>query len=80
MLSLPLAKLSTAQDAAADETKFSWSHDTQHLMIVVDTFGARGPPSQLLKVVQGTHVRVRAPASTTHCRFKSAHPRTNYLF
>ncbi|KAF2023938.1 hypothetical protein EK21DRAFT_79810 [Setomelanomma holmii] len=57
MLSLPLAKLSTAQDAAPGETKFSWSHDTQNLVVVIDTFGARGPPSQLLKVVQGTHVR-----------------------
>ncbi|KAH8730683.1 hypothetical protein GQ44DRAFT_605862 [Phaeosphaeriaceae sp. PMI808] len=62
MLSLPLAKLSTAQDATLDETKFSWSHDTQNLIMVIDTFGACGP-SQLLKVVQGTQVRVRALTS-----------------
>ncbi|KAH7092935.1 hypothetical protein FB567DRAFT_587394 [Paraphoma chrysanthemicola] len=57
MISLPLAKLSTAQDAAADARSFSWSHDTQHLTVVIDTFGSPSPPSQLLKVVQGTHVR-----------------------
>jgi hypothetical protein len=64
MLSLPLAKLSSAQDVTVEETKFNWSHDTQNLIVVVDTYGASGPPSQLLKVVQGTQVRVRAPLST----------------
>jgi hypothetical protein len=60
MLSLPLAKLSSAQDVTVEETKFNWSHDTQNLVVVIDTYGASGPPSQLLKVVQGTQVRVRA--------------------
>jgi len=63
MLSLPLAKLSSAQDAAPEENKFSWSHETHNLVVVIDTYGASGPPSQLLKVVQGTQVRVRASAS-----------------
>ncbi|KAF2830586.1 hypothetical protein CC86DRAFT_402619 [Ophiobolus disseminans] len=57
MLSLPLAKLSSAQDAAPEESKFIWSHETQNLVVVIDTYGATGPPSQLLKVVQGTQVR-----------------------
>lgn len=60
MLSLPLAKLSTAQDAGLDENKFSWTHETQNLIMVIDTYGARAPSSRLLKVVQGTQVRVRA--------------------
>jgi hypothetical protein len=59
MLSLPLAKLSTAPDAGPDDTKFDWRHDTQDLVAVIDTYGSYGQPSQLLKVVQGTHVRVR---------------------
>lgn len=63
MLTLPLAKLSTAQDAAPEESKFTWSHDTQDLVVVIDTYGASGPPAQLLKVVQGTQVRVRASTS-----------------
>ena len=62
MLTLPLAKLSSAQDAAPEENKFTWSHDSHNLVVVIDTYGATGPPSQLLKVVQGTQVRVRGPA------------------
>jgi hypothetical protein len=68
MISLPLAKLSTAQDTAVDATKFDWSHETQNLTVVIDSFGARGTSGQLLKVVQGTRVLVRAtscPALTT---------------
>jgi hypothetical protein len=68
MISLPLAKLSTAQDTAVDATKFNWSHETQNLTVVIDSFGARGTSGQLLKVVQGTRVLVRAstcPALTT---------------
>jgi hypothetical protein len=64
MLSFPLAKLSTAQDVDADATKFSWSHDSHDLVAIIDGYGARGPPSQLLKVVQGTQIRVRAPDSS----------------
>jgi hypothetical protein len=60
MLSLPLAKISTAQDAALDETKFTWSHETQDLTLVIQGYGANGSPSQLLKVAQGTQIRVRA--------------------
>jgi hypothetical protein len=60
MLSLPLAKLSAAQDATLDETKFSWTHETQDLTLVIQGYGANGSPSQLLKVAQGTQIRVRA--------------------
>jgi hypothetical protein len=60
MISLQLAKLSTAQDASLHETKFSWSHETQDLVLVFQNYGANGSPSQLLKVTQGTQVRVRA--------------------
>lgn len=63
MISLPLAKLSTAPDASPEETKFDWKHDTQDLVAVIDTYGSYGQPSQLLKVVQGTHVRVRAASA-----------------
>lgn len=59
MLSLSLAKLSTAQDADSETSKLNWSHNTQDLFMVIDTFGARGPISQLLKVVQSTQVLVR---------------------
>lgn len=57
MLSLPLAKLSTAQDAAVEDTKFSWTHATQDLIVVFDSYGAS---SELLKVVQGNAILVRA--------------------
>jgi hypothetical protein len=60
MISLPLAKLSTARDATADETKFQWNHETQDLVVVFDNFGAHTSTSQLFKVVQGTQIRVRA--------------------
>lgn len=63
MLTLPLAKLSTAEDGGSEGGKFSWKHDAHNLVVVIDTYGASGPPSQLLKVVQGTQVRVRASAS-----------------
>jgi hypothetical protein len=59
MITLPLAKISEARDAALDERKFTWTHQTQELMVVFDNYG-HGTSSQLLKVVQGTHVRVRA--------------------
>ncbi|KAH7396676.1 hypothetical protein DE146DRAFT_678412 [Phaeosphaeria sp. MPI-PUGE-AT-0046c] len=57
MISLPLAKISTAQDASLETTNFVWTHETQGLMVVLDDFGAHRPPAQLLKVVQGTQVR-----------------------
>jgi hypothetical protein len=60
MISLPLAKLSTAQDTTVDATKFTWSHQTQDLTVVVDSFGALGTSGQPLKLVQGTRVLVRA--------------------
>lgn len=59
MLSLPLAKLSTATNDSVDGKKLIWKHDTQNLIFVIDTYGARGVPSQLIKVVQGTQVLVR---------------------
>jgi hypothetical protein len=63
MITLSLAKISEAQDAALNETKFTWTHQTQDLVVVLDNYGAHGTSSQLLKVVQGTHVRVRASAA-----------------
>lgn len=59
MLSLPLASLSTAQDADANEQKFSWQKETHDLTFVIDSFGGRGS-TQLIKIVQGTRIRVRA--------------------
>ncbi|KAF1938819.1 hypothetical protein EJ02DRAFT_353707 [Clathrospora elynae] len=56
MLSLPLAKLSWAQDTDPNEQKFGWQHETHDLTFVLDSYGARAS-SQLLKVVQGTQVR-----------------------
>lgn len=64
MFSLPLAKLSTAQDADPSEQKFSWTHDTQSLAVIFDSYAVHGSSSQLLKVVQGTQVRVRAADPT----------------
>jgi hypothetical protein len=57
MLSLPLAKLSTADDTDPAEQKFTWQHAQNDLSFVLDTYGAISS-SQLLKVVQGTQVRV----------------------
>ncbi|KAL5115840.1 hypothetical protein ACEQ8H_006242 [Pleosporales sp. CAS-2024a] len=56
MLTLPLAKISEARDTAPNETKFTWTHETQELVVVL---GSRdhSDARQLLKVVQGTHVR-----------------------
>ena len=59
MLSLPLVKLSTATNDSADGKKLIWNHVSQNLIFVIDTYGARGVPSQLIKVVQGTQVLVR---------------------
>ncbi|KAH3904658.1 hypothetical protein HBI56_214560 [Parastagonospora nodorum] len=56
MITLPLAKISEARDAEPSETKFSWTHQTQDLVVVFDNYG-HGSSAQLLKVVQGTHVR-----------------------
>lgn len=57
MLSLPLAKLSTADDTDPAEQKFTWQHAQNDLSFVLDTYGAISS-SQLLKVVQGSQVRV----------------------
>lgn len=77
MLTLPLAKLSTAQDVGPEESKFTWKHDSHNLVVVIDTYGATGPPSQLLKVVQGTQVRVRASASP-HLTHITCKPRSEW--
>lgn len=58
MLSLPLTSLSTAQDADPSLQRFDWHKDSQGLTFVIDSYGA-GDSSQLVKVVQGTQVRVR---------------------
>lgn len=57
MLALPLAKLSVAVDADPSEQQFTWQSETHNLTFVLDSYGARGS-LQLLKVVQGTQVRV----------------------
>jgi hypothetical protein len=57
MLSLPLAKLSWAQDTDSDQQKFNWQQETHDLSFILDSYGARGA-TQLMKVVQGTQVRV----------------------
>jgi hypothetical protein len=63
MISLSLAKLSTAQDAYPDEQTFRWKHETNNLICVIDSYQAGGSALQLMKVVQGTQVRVRATTS-----------------
>jgi hypothetical protein len=62
MITLTLAKISEAQDAALKASNFTWTHHTQDLVVVFDNYGAQGTSAQLLKVVHGTHVRVRASA------------------
>ncbi|KZM26032.1 uncharacterized protein EKO05_0005868 [Ascochyta rabiei] len=57
MISLSLAKLSTAQDAYPDEQNFQWRHETNNLICVVDSYQIGGSALQLLKIVQGTQVR-----------------------
>jgi hypothetical protein len=57
MLSLPLSKLSVAQDTGPAEQKFKWDQETRDLVFILDSYGARRS-SQLMKVVQGTQVRV----------------------
>lgn len=72
MLSLPLAKLSVALDTDPDSHSFTWHHETHSLTFVIDTYGTRGS-SQLLKVVQGTQVRVHsAPPFIVLSRFFTA--------
>lgn len=63
MISLSLAKLSTAQDAYPDEQNFQRKHETNNLICVIDSYQAGGSALQLLKIIQGTQVRVRAAAS-----------------
>lgn len=63
MLSLQLAKLSTAQDVHPTEQTFQWKHESNNLTFVIDSFQQGGSTLQLLKVVQGTQVRVRAAIS-----------------
>jgi hypothetical protein len=58
MLSLPLTTLSTAQDTDASEQSFNWQKETNDLTLVIDSYGARGG-FQLLKVAQGSQIRVR---------------------
>lgn len=60
MLSLPLAKLSSTQDAYPDDPKLTWKHESHDLHFVIDSYQAGGSALQLLKLVQGTQVRVRA--------------------
>ena len=62
MISLSLAKLSTAQDASTNEQTFQWTHESNNLVCVIDSYQAGGSALQLLKVVQGTQVRVRVAA------------------
>ena len=57
MLSLPLSSLSTARDADPGLQRFEWHKDTQDLTFVIDSYGA-SDSLQLVKVVQGTQVRV----------------------
>lgn len=72
MISTHLAKLSTAQDAFPDEQSFQWKHETNNLMFVIDSYQQGGSTLQLLKVVQGTQVRVRA-ATSLHSVTSMAH-------
>ncbi len=58
MISIPLAKLSVAQDTDPSESKFFWQHETQQIHLIIDDYGTQ-PSSQLLKLVQGAQVRVR---------------------
>lgn len=60
MISFTLAKLSTAADAQPDQQTFQWKHDTNNLVCVFDSYQAGGSALQLMKVVQGTQLRVRA--------------------
>ncbi|KAF3037833.1 hypothetical protein E8E12_008026 [Didymella heteroderae] len=57
MISMHLAKLSTAQDAFPDEQTFQWKHENNNLTFVIDSYQQGGSTLQLLKVVQGTQVR-----------------------
>lgn len=66
MLSLPLAKLSSTQDVHPDDPKLTWKHESHDLHFVIDSYQAGGSARQLLKVVQGTQVRVRATAAHHH--------------
>ena len=63
MISLSLAKLSTAEDALQDQQTFQWKHETNNLTCVFDSYQTGGPALQLMKVVQGTQIRVRAAIS-----------------
>lgn len=65
MLSLPLTSLSTAHDADAGQQKFNWQKETHDLTFVIDSYGASGT-AQLIKVVQGTQVRVRDTPTPDH--------------
>jgi hypothetical protein len=62
MISLSLVKLSIAQDASANEQTFQWTHYSNNLVCVIDSYQAGGSTLQLLKVVQGTQVQVRVAA------------------
>ncbi|KAJ8118445.1 hypothetical protein OPT61_g586 [Boeremia exigua] len=57
MISLSLAKLSTAQDAHCNEQTFQWKHESNNLICVIDSYQAGGSAMQLMKVVQGTQIR-----------------------
>lgn len=58
MLSLPLAKLSTARDEDPSEQRFEWQHETRDLSLILEGYGDVPGSTQLLKVAQGTQVRV----------------------
>lgn len=73
MISTHLAKLSTAQDAFPDEQSFRWKHETNNLTFVIDSYQQGGSTLQLLKVVQGTQIRVRA-ATSLHSVTSKPHP------
>jgi hypothetical protein len=62
LITLPLLKFSHAEDAASQVDKFSWKHVTQDLLVVFDTYRSlgSGQSSQMMKVLQGSLVLVRA--------------------
>lgn len=62
LITLPLHKFSYAEDAASQTDKFSWKHTTKDLMVVFDTYRSlgAGQSSQMMKVLQGSLVLVRA--------------------
>lgn len=64
LITFRLAKFSFADEAPVDAQQFNWKHRTQDLVVAIDNFRGAGigSSSQVLKVLQGTQVLVRAPA------------------